>query len=43
MRWYAEQLEVGTVIESGTFAVWRVEQARQAEGLGHAWTKLIAV
>jgi hypothetical protein len=43
MRWYDEQLEVGAVIESGTFEVWRVEQPAQVEGLGHAWAKLIAV
>ena len=43
MRWYREQLEVGTVIESGTYEVWRVEQPRQVEGLGHALAKLIAV
>jgi hypothetical protein len=43
MRWYAERVEVGTVIESGTFEVWRVEQARDVEVLGHAWAKLIAV
>lgn len=43
MRWNDEQLEVGTVVESGTFEVWRVEQPSQVEGLGHAWAKLIAV
>jgi hypothetical protein len=43
MRWYDEQLEVGTVIESGTCEVWRVEQPSEVEGLGHAWAKLIAV
>jgi hypothetical protein len=43
MRLYDEQLEVGTVIESGAVEVWRVEQPRQVEGLGHAWAKLIAV
>ena len=36
-------LDVGTVIESGTYEVWRVEQPRQIDGLGHAWAKLIAV
>ena len=35
--------EVGALIESATFDVWRVEQPGQAEGLGHAWAKLIAV
>ena len=43
MRWYDEQLEVGAVIESGTYEVWRVEQPSQVEGLGHAWAKLVAV
>jgi hypothetical protein len=43
MRWYDEPLEVGAVIESGTYEVWRVEQPRQVDGLGHAWVKLIAV
>jgi hypothetical protein len=43
MRWYDEPLEVGTVIESGTCEVWRVEQPSQDTGLGHAWAKLIAV
>jgi hypothetical protein len=43
MRWYDEPLEVGAVIESGTCEVWRVEQPRELDGLGHAWAKLIAV
>jgi hypothetical protein len=43
MRWYDEPLEVGAVIESGTFEVWRVEQPRELDGLGHAWAKLISV
>jgi hypothetical protein len=42
MRFYEEQLEVGAVIESGTCEVWRVEQPREVEGLGHAWGKLIS-
>jgi len=25
MRWYDEPLEVGTMIESGTYEIWRVE------------------
>jgi hypothetical protein len=43
MRWYDEPLDLGAVIESGTYEVWRVEQPRQVEGLGHAWAKLIAI
>jgi hypothetical protein len=34
MRWYDEPLDVGVVIESGTYEVWRVERPRQAEGSG---------
>jgi hypothetical protein len=34
MRWYDESLDVGVVIESGTYEVWRVERPRQAEGSG---------
>jgi hypothetical protein len=41
MRWYDERLDVGAVIDSGRYEVWRVEQPRQLEGLGHAWAKLI--
>jgi len=36
-------LPVGTAIESGACEVWRVEQPREVEGLGHAWAKLISV
>jgi hypothetical protein len=43
MRWYDEPLDVGTVIESGTYEVWRVEHARDTSGLGHAWAKLVAI
>jgi hypothetical protein len=43
MRFYDEQLEIGTVIESGRCEVWRVEQPSQVDGRGHAWAKLIAV
>jgi hypothetical protein len=43
MRFYDEQLAVGTVIESGTYEVWRVEQSSEVDGLGHAWAKLVAV
>jgi hypothetical protein len=43
MPWYDEPLDVGKAIESGTYEVWRVEQPRQVEGLGHAWAKPIAV
>jgi len=43
MRFYDEELEAGAVIESGTYEVWRVEQLRQVDGLGHAWAKNIAV
>jgi hypothetical protein len=43
MRFYDEQIEVGAVIESGTYDVWRVEQPSHADGLGHAWARLVAV
>jgi hypothetical protein len=34
MRFYDEPLDVGAVIESGTYEVSRVEQPQQAEGSG---------
>lgn len=40
MRWYDELLEVGAVIESGTYEVWRSSSRATFEGLGHAWAKL---
>jgi hypothetical protein len=43
MRFYDEQIEVGAVIESGTYEVWRVEQPREVDGLGHCWAKLVSV
>jgi hypothetical protein len=42
MRFYDEPLVVGTVIEDGRYEVWRVDQPREVEGLGHAWAKLIS-
>jgi hypothetical protein len=43
MRFYDEQIEVGATIESGTYEVWRVEQPREVDGLGHCWAKLVSV
>jgi hypothetical protein len=43
MRFDDEPLDVGAVIESGAYEVWRVEQPRAAEGLGHAWARLTAL
>jgi hypothetical protein len=42
-RWYDEPLEVGALIESGTYEVWRVEQLRHVEGLGRVWAYLMPI
>ena len=41
MRFFAEPLKVGQLVEGAKYRVERVEQASSPGGLGHAWATLI--